>query len=128
VFDAEDELEEKKRGYRDTLQKLSKSSVNAANSSPCFEYWILLHFVIGIKVYSPSEALRELKRKGRIPNYEKPYLPFNELWTIYKNGKPSTAACAAREEIEISGQNPIFGRPVTYVDKLLDRLSEIDAM
>lgn len=39
LIDAESEVEEKRRRYRDVLQKAASKKIRAANSSPCFEYF-----------------------------------------------------------------------------------------
>lgn len=110
------------------LQKAASKGVGAANSGPCFEYWPLLHFAPGAKVYTPEEAEAELKKKGRIPGYDKPNLPCDQLWELYLSGNPSKAAAARRAELSAEGENPAFGRPVTYVDTLVDRIVEISKM
>jgi hypothetical protein len=46
---------------------------------PCFEIWLLLHFVYTTKAFGSTGAsgsicasvIKELKKKGRIPDYEK---------------------------------------------------------
>ncbi len=50
----------------------------AANSVPCFEVWLLLHYSYTTQAYvksgkkSPCDCLiSDLKKKGQIPNYEK---------------------------------------------------------
>lgn len=128
LIDAESEVEEKRRRYRDVLQKAASKKIRAANSSPCFEYWLLLHFAPGAKVYTPEEAVSELRRKDRIPEYRKPVLPCDQLWELYRAGGPSEAAVARRAELSVDGETPIFGRPVTYVDMLVDRIVEISKM
>ena len=128
LIDAESEVEEKRRCYRDVLQKAASKKINTANSSPSFEYWPLLHFAPGAKVYTPDEAEAELKKRGRIPGYEKPVLPCDQLWELYQTGAPSAAAAARRDELSSDGENPVFGRPVTYVDTLVDRIAEVSKM
>lgn len=97
-----------------------------ANSSPCFEYWLLIHFAPGIIVYEPRQAEEELAKPGRIEGYAKPNLPQDgSLWDIYSSGGPSAAARSRRAKYEELGEDPRFGTPVTYVDELVDRLVEI---
>jgi len=63
--------------YDETLLKIrNKKPFYAANSIPCFEYWILLHFNPTTAPYSnkgkssiANEVLKELKQY--MPNYEK---------------------------------------------------------
>lgn len=125
VFDAESREDEGPRGYSEAIALAEKAGISAANSSPSFEYWILLHYVPGVLVDSPSDAERELGRDGRILGYEKPGLPYEDLWTRYLSGVPSKAARARRSALADDGVNERMGRPVTYVDGLVDRLAEI---
>lgn len=122
VLDAESVQFEKERHYRDALIQSDAAGICVANSSPCFEYWMLLHFSAGDMVMDPKQALSALRRPGRLPSYKKPDAPFRELWPIYRSGVPSTAALRRREAIESDGEDPRFGRPVTYVDVLVDQL------
>lgn len=125
VFDAESEPESEMRKYRQTIEKALSRGVNVANSSPCFEYWLLIHFAPGINVYEPKQANDELSKPGRIDGYRKPKLPFDTLWEIYVTGKPSESAQKRRSDIELLDGDPRYGRPVTYVDELVDRLVSI---
>jgi hypothetical protein len=125
VIDAESAVDEKRRCYREVLQGAASKHIGTANSSPCFEYWPLLHFSPGIKVYTPAEAVAELERKDRIPGYSKPALPYERLWQVYLDGVPSKAAHDRRAELSQLGEDPLLGRPVTYVDVLVDRIVEI---
>ena len=125
VFDAESREDEGPRGYSEAIALAEKAGISVANSSPSFEYWILLHYVPGVLVDSPSDAERELSRDGRIFGYEKPGLPYEDLWTRYLSGAPSKAARARRAALVDDGVNERMGRPVTYVDGLVDRLAEI---
>lgn len=126
VFDAESRMEEEARGYAKAIAEAEKAGVQVANSSPSFEYWILLHYAAGIVVVEPSEAERELKKSARIPGFSKPNLPYGNLWDIYKAGTPSRAAVNRRNALSGDGENPRFGRPVTYVDLLVDKMAEIN--
>ena len=126
LIDAESEVEEKRRRYRDVLQKAASKKIRAANSSPCFEYWLLLHFAPGAKVYTPEEAVSELRRKDRIPEYRKPVLPCDQLWDYI--GLVGLLGPPWQGDRSFSAVKLIFGRPVTYVDMLVDRIVEISKM
>lgn len=126
VFDSETAVIAKERSYRECIIKALSRKINVANSSPCFEYWLLIHFKPGINVFEPSQAKAELAKPGRIEGYTKPKLPHdNSLWDIYSSGSASAAARSRRAELEELGDDPRFGTPVTYVDTLVDRLVEI---
>ena len=125
VFDAESREDEEARGYLTAIDEAEKAGIGVANSSPSFEYWILLHYAPGALVDSPIDAEREIGREGRIPGYRKPDLPYEELWEKYLSEVPSGAARARRRAISDDGDNERSARPVTYVDCLVDRLAEI---
>ena len=124
VFDAEDAASEGARKYAEAIGQAEKFGVSVANSSPCFEYWALLHYAPGIHVESPAKAVRELGRQVSANAYSKPDLPCDELWDILGNGTPVRAAEARREQIEALGDDPRYGRPVTYVDLLVGSILE----
>ena len=75
-------------------------------------------------VLTPADAERELSKDERIPGYRKPRLPFGQLWEIYQIGQPSKAAQRRRLGLESLGEDPRLGRPVTYVDELVDGLAQ----
>lgn len=122
VFDAEREVDESPRHYKEAIQKAQAAGLMVANSSPCFEYWILLHFDGAASVVDPKRAELELAKADRIPGYEKPDLPYEELWGIVQTDKPLAAARAKREDHTDMGHNPRYARPVTYVDELIYRI------
>lgn len=125
VFDSESEVEAERRRYRPVVESCLKKGLRVANSSPCFEYWPLIHFAPGVNVYEPKQAEAELAKPGRVEGYKKPNLPHDMLWEIYATGKPSDAARKRRESIVELGEDPRYGRPVTYIDELVDRAYEI---
>lgn len=125
VFDAESRMAQEERGYREGIALAKRLGFHVANSSPCFEYWVLLHYVSIINVDDPKDAERELRKPGRIPGYEKPLLPLDELWDKYLSGGPSKAAAERRKALEEDSEDPRMGRPVTYVDELMDGLAAI---
>ena len=125
VFDAESEQAAMERSYKEVVRRALRGGMKVANSSPCFEYWPLIHYAPGANVTEPAQAVRELSRAGRVAGYRKPNLPFEELWDIYRTGAPSKAAQARRRDAEEAGDDPRLARPVTYVDELVDRLTSI---
>lgn len=127
VFDAERKVDEHPRHYREAIQKAQAAGFKVANSSPCFEYWILLHFDNTANVSEPEKAEAELRRAGRIPGYEKPGLPYETLWQIAKSDGPLMAAQARRDDHASMGNNPRYARPVTYVDELIQRIRTVAA-
>lgn len=125
VFDAESREEQESRSYHEAIKQAEAQGIQVANSSPSFEYWILLHYAPGVLVDSPKDAERELRKTGRIPGYAKPVLPLDELWALYCKGLPSKAAAECRNRLSEQGECERLGRPVTYVDVLVDNLVSI---
>lgn len=125
LFDAESPADEKNRSYRDAIRKAISLNMKVANSSPCFEYWVLSHYAPGIMVTEPREAEIELRKQGRIPGYKKPVLPYEELWKRYVDRIPSKAMERQRGNLESLGEDPRYGRPVSYVDELIGSLTKI---
>lgn len=122
VFDAEARQDEEARGYGKAIAQAEKYGIGVANSSPCFEYWLLLHFVPGVQVDTPTEAVSELARPGRVEGYRKPELPYEALWETLLSGVPSNAARTRRASYVDDGVDPRMGRPVTYVDELMNEI------
>lgn len=99
--------------YQQALTKIKKAKGYVAIASvPCFEYWLLLHFVYTTQPFSATghksagdKVIEELKCPGRLPNYQKaasdtfaillPHLDrlkneLNSHWTKLKPTKPIT--------------------------------------
>ncbi len=74
VFD-----KDKHTSYQRAITTIVKeNNFTAINSVPCFEYWLLLHFVYTSKPFIASgnksicdKTNEELKIKGRLPDYQK---------------------------------------------------------
>lgn len=125
VFDAEARESERARSYGEAMAQADKWGIGVANSSPCFEYWPLLHYSPGIIVESPAQAVAELAKPGRAAGYRKPDLPHEELWQAFMTGGPTSAAERRRETLAECGEDPRMGRPVTYVDRLMGSICGI---
>ncbi|MDY0229621.1 MAG: RloB family protein [Candidatus Cloacimonadaceae bacterium] len=54
------------------LEAIGDSSFSIIESRPCIEYWFLLHFVFQDKLFVNCDSvLKELKKKDRLPDYDK---------------------------------------------------------
>lgn len=125
VFDAEARENERARFYVEAMDQAVGWQIGVANSSPCFEYWPLLHYSPGIIVETPSQAVGELAKPGRAAGYNKPDLPNEALWESYLTGAPTKAAVQRRRALAECGDDPRLGRPVTYVDELMGSICDI---
>lgn len=124
MFDAEAREDEEARSYGEAIKQAEGWGIHVANSSPCFEYWALLHYSPGILVETPEQAVTELAKPSRAKNYKKPGLPFDELWEIFVTGMPTNAATSRRKTLVECGEDPRGARPVTYVDQLMGAICE----
>lgn len=125
VFDAENEIDEIRRHYREAIEKALSAGFKVANSSPNFEYWILLHYDKSANVTDTKRVESELKKNERIPDYEKPKLPYDDLWAILETDSPILASEARRAKHKELRNDPRFARPVTYIDVLILQLRNI---
>ncbi len=70
--------------YQKALQKIRDTrlpkggKLYAAHSVPCFEYWLLLHFIYTTQFFYPTgkrsvceQVIAELEQADRLPNYQK---------------------------------------------------------
>lgn len=54
------------------LEAVGDSKFSIIESRPCIEYWFLLHFVFQDKLFVNCDSvLKELKKKDRLPDYDK---------------------------------------------------------
>lgn len=120
--------------YKESLDrirnvKLSKGdTIDAITSVPCFEIWLLLHFVYTTKSFGSTGAsgsicasvIKELKKKGRIPNYEK---GAKNVFPALLGKLPDALTHAAR--LEKHGEDVGSENPSTNMHKLVGYLGEL---
>lgn len=57
---------------RKKMKSVRRRNVALIESLPCIEYWFLLHYVFQDKLFvNCEEVLKELKKNGRLPDYDK---------------------------------------------------------
>lgn len=119
VFDVEQE--NINRHIPEAVQIAHGEGLRLAISNPCFEYWYLLHFEKTGRVFANcDEVEREIKRKRRIPNYDK-------AMSVYPLLKPPKMDLALKNASELRHENPEIweschlpaNRPATDVDILV---------
>jgi hypothetical protein len=98
-------------------------------SSPCTEYWFLMHFMPGpsSKEYANYDAVAQGLKK-HIPNYDKTEVFFNKTH-IYRelkeNGNMERAIEMSRELDELHETEPEVYKSYTQMYKLFDIIKEI---
>ena len=118
---------EKMEHYR--ILKKDNPKVIFVESSPCTEYWFLMHFMPrpSSKEYADYDAVAQELRK-RIPNYDKTEVFFNKTH-IYRElkakGDMAKAIDLSRELDELRAKEPEVFRSYSQMYKLFDVISEI---
>lgn len=103
--------------YRDK-SKAEAAGVIVLENNPCFEMWLLLHFIKTAKLFnSCSDVSVQLKKAGRIPGYSKSekFLSSARLYGKYKgelveNAIPNAKALEAGRE----GKDGLYPRAEVY--------------
>jgi len=118
VFD-----KDKHKHYKSALNSIEqqKKGLIRADSIPCFEYWLLLHFEYSTASYygrskSPGKAAVGAL-KSKIPDYEKSYDGI--LDCTYDN---ISAAVVRAEDSIAAAEKARTDDPSTYVGRLVQRL------
>ena len=74
VFDKDNYDDGKVKRFSNAVKMFKEKGMNGivdAHSVPCFEFWLLLHFIYTTALMSQQEVENQLKRHGRLPNYNK---------------------------------------------------------
>ncbi|HSH04395.1 MAG TPA: RloB family protein [Anaerolineae bacterium] len=96
--------------------RAQKKFMHLAVSNPCFEYWLLLHFRHTSQPFrNASQVIHKLKE--HLPNYEKRYQDFEELFGLIEQAMGHAQAVRANH---VDGGR--YPNPSTYVDQLVDVL------
>lgn len=94
VFDKEDNISRQGK-YREALVEIKKNkskkyTIHAIYSIPCFEYWLLLHFIKTSRYFTAKQVVKKLKKY--MPDYQKSmknifYITKHKLDHAIKNAK-----------------------------------------
>lgn len=112
--------------FDEALQKCKKYKFEAIVSNPCFEFWILLHFIYTTANFhtdnknSPCDKLINNYLKTHIKDYSKSYKSFTQL---IKN-RLNQAIENARKANEQAKDNN-YTSPYTFMDKLASKFKEL---
>lgn len=109
--------------------KLGKNVTFAAIVSvPCFELWLLLHFIYTTKQFcAPSTAsncelvITELNKRGRIPGYRK---GAKNIFELTKAFLPNAIKHAKR--LQIHNHKTVSSHPATNMHELIEYLTSLN--
>jgi len=104
--------------YRNDKTAAKAAGIIVLENNPCFEIWILLHFIHTGKLFTNcKEVCAQLRMKGRIPDYDKKerFLKNARLYQTYKAQLIGQAIPnAKRLENSRFGQDTLFPRAETF--------------
>ena len=104
--------------YQQDKVNAEASGVIVLENNPCFEIWLLLHFVYTGRIFNNcTEVINELGRNNRIPNYAKSqrFLASAKLYQRYKTRLQENAIPnAARLEVNRHVQDILYPRAETF--------------
>lgn len=104
--------------YNQAKATAQAAGVIVLENNPCFEIWLLLHFVHTGRLFNNcNEVSAELRRNGRISDYDKTekFLVNARFYKTYKEKIQQTAMPNARLlENNRAGQDQLFPRAETF--------------
>jgi hypothetical protein len=110
--------EKQQTAYLKDKNAVEAAGIIVLENNPCFEVWILLHFIHTSKLFiNCNEVCAQLRMKGRIPNYDKSekFLKNARLYQTYKTQLTEQAIPnAKRLENSRLNQDPLFPRAETF--------------
>lgn len=110
--------------FNEAQQKCKKYNFEAIISNPCFEFWILLHFIYTTKTFntnaSPCNALIEGCLKQHIQDYSK-----NHNFTNIIREKLDTAIKNAQKANK-EAENNNYTSSYTFMDKLANKFKKLN--
>jgi hypothetical protein len=110
--------ENQQNTYSQARAAAMAAGVIVLENNPCFEIWLLLHFLYTGRLFNNcSEVSAELRRNGRIPNYDKSekFLLNARLYRTYKERIQQSAIPNARLlENNRADQDQLFPRAETF--------------
>lgn len=119
VFD-----KDKHSSFNDAKQKCDQRNFEAIVSIPCFEFWVLLHFIYTTKPFgttnSPCDELINTCLKEYIKNYTKNY----DFTNIIQQNLNAAIANAQKANEEAEKNN--YTSSYTFMDKLALKFQELN--
>ena len=105
------------------LQLAKAERIHVAHSTPCVEFWLLLHFRYTTGPLLDSAAAERALGEAWQRRYHKRAQAFPELWQALKPGIPAAVSRASQvREHHEQGRTPFPPNPSTEVDLLVRAL------
>jgi hypothetical protein len=107
----------KEKEYQAARQAAETKGVVVLEVGPCFEFWLLLHFVATSRSFTRcDEVVEALRKPGRIPGYEKSqkFLVKARLYANYKDRIPFAIRSAKKLRMDRPEGNPYYPRADIY--------------
>ena len=122
VFDCDENTNVMLRSAREMADR---NGYRIAFSNPCFEYWYLLHYTDHSGYLEDcDEVIRQLQKKGRLPNYSKS----DNLYPTLLPLQPDAIRRAQKRTLAVSKDYETMlqrgSNPVTNVHELVEFLNE----
>ncbi|MEG1909449.1 MAG: RloB domain-containing protein [Bacteroidales bacterium] len=102
--------------------KLHKNSICFIESNPAFEFWLLLHFMYTDRQFcNCDEVITELKKNGRIENYEKSieYFTKNNLYIQLRSKLEIAINNATKKTLNLENLHTPYSRVFEVFKELL---------
>lgn len=110
--------DQQQQAYAKHKAAAEAAGIRVLENNPCFEMWLLLHFVHTGQLFDRCDQVStQLRRIGRIPNYDKSekFIKNARLYSIYKDRLIQQAIPHARLlEVDRAHKHPLYPRAETF--------------
>ncbi len=123
VFDKDVLSTTKPRDFDLLYARAEKKKINFAESLPCFEVWLLLHFILPAKYFANAEAV-EIELCKHLKGYckESKWLQRSEIYNILKKHQKtaiSNAKILSDRNLKNSASNASFSDIFKLIESIL---------
>jgi len=117
VFDTEAQNHVRAKQLPSAIALAKSRNVLIALSNPCFEFWLLLHYIFTTKPFQNPKAVITALRKCD-PGYKKSDLPMQELVAAVRKAIANAISC-----VKYHASSGGDGNPSTHMHCLVDSLN-----
>ncbi len=124
VMDVE-ETSERHENMRQAIRKARQRTnrLELAISNPCFEYWLLLHYIKTSKSFTNKGIIEELEKQGGFGKYNKGNIPIDSLYPRVRTAIENAKAVIREQHYpDKASEDVLETNPVTYVQLLVSHL------